>query len=173
MEPWKHFQFCPKCGQRCAGIADAPPFRCEMCGFLYYFNPAIAVAAIIVGPDGRVLFIRRAKDPARGKLAMPGGFIDINETAEAALHREVKEEVNLDLDSARYLVSHPNRYLYRDVAYPVLDCFFTCRVGSWNGASAQSEVDSFVLRDPGEVALDDLAFDSMRYALRRYLQQPD
>jgi ADP-ribose pyrophosphatase YjhB (NUDIX family) len=137
---------------------------------MYYFNPAIAVAAIIVGPDRHVLFIRRAKDPAQGKLAMPGGFVDINETAEAALRREVKEEVNLNLDAVAYLMSHPNSYHYGDITYPVLDFFFTCKVSSWNGAVAKSEVDSFVLRDPREIELEELAFDSMRHALRCFLK---
>ena len=106
---------------------DAAPFRCEACGFLYFFNPAVAVAALILRDDGKALFIRRAKDPAKGRLALVGGFVDAGESAEHALRREVREEVQLELDQLRFLSSHPNDYHYQDIAYPVVDFVFVAR----------------------------------------------
>src|SRR6266481_1790133 len=124
MEPYRHFQFCPRCGHAQTEPQVPKVFRCRACAFQYYFNPAIAVAAFIANAKGHVLFIRRAKDPAEGKLAVPGGFVDIGETAEGALRREVLEEVNLELSSLEFLVSFPNQYHYQDVTYPVVDLFF-------------------------------------------------
>jgi ADP-ribose pyrophosphatase YjhB (NUDIX family) len=66
--------------------------------------------------------------PAKGKLAVPGGFIDIGETAEDGLRREIREEVNLAPGELRYLCTQVNDYVYRDINYPVLDLYFVGRV---------------------------------------------
>jgi len=74
MSPQEIFQFCPRCGERREAGASPQPFVCRACGFHFYFNPCLAVAAILLGPDDRALFIRRAHEPAKGKLAVPGGI---------------------------------------------------------------------------------------------------
>ena len=130
MEAIRHFAYCGQCGAR-AGEQTARwggPFRCEACGFTLFFNAAGAVAAIIRRADGRALFVRRAKDPAKGKLGMPGGFIDPGENAEEALAREVREEVGLEIRDARYLSSHANEYDYAGVRYHTVDLFFVATV---------------------------------------------
>jgi ADP-ribose pyrophosphatase YjhB (NUDIX family) len=171
--PWQVFRFCPRCGAaRAAAAQEAAPFRCEACDFLYFFNPAIAVAALILREDGKALFIRRAKDPARGRLAMVGGFVDIGERAEDALRREVREEVQLDLHDVRFLSSHPNNYHYQDIVYPVVDLIFVARTRDHEKAAALDGVASFGWLDPMQVDLDELAFPSMRDALTRYRGEP-
>ena len=165
MEPAKHFEFCPHCGQRRREEVGSAPFRCAACGFLYYFNPAIAVAGFVFGPSGKTLFIRRAKEPAKGKLALPGGFVDVGETAEEALRRETREEVNLELSGLTFLCSHTNRYHYGGVTYPVLDLFFEARAVDADSIAALDGVESFEWMDPRAVALDAIAFPSIRNAL--------
>jgi len=167
--PWQVFRFCPQCGAARNGAPkDGAPFRCDACNFLYFFNPAIAVAALILREDDKALFIRRAKDPARGRLAMVGGFVDIGERAEDALRREVREEVQLDLEDLRFLSSHPNDYRYRDIVYPVVDLIFVARTRDHDKAAALDGVASFEWLDPHAVDPDELAFPSMRDALTRY-----
>ena len=77
MLPRDHFRFCPRCGNGPQEPQSGPAFHCARCDFLYYFNPTVAVAAFIRRPGGDVLFIRRAHEPAQGKLALPGGFVDM------------------------------------------------------------------------------------------------
>ncbi len=168
--PWQIFKFCPRCGVRARSSVShgAAPFRCEACGFLYFFNPAVAVAALILRDDGKALFIRRAKDPARGRLALVGGFVDAGESAEHALRREVREEVQLELDEVRFLSSQPNDYHYQDVVYPVVDLVFIAHAPDHDRVSALDGVASFEWLDPRAVDLDELAFPSMRDALTRY-----
>jgi ADP-ribose pyrophosphatase YjhB (NUDIX family) len=168
MSPIQQFQFCPKCGAPRRDFAGGSPFHCPACGFHYYFNPAVAVGGFVLGTDGRLLFIRRAKDPAKGKLAVPGGFVDISETAEEALRREVREEVNVELGAFEYVCSHPNSYHYRDVTYPVLDLFFAARIKSGE-ASAHDGVESVCWVEPTQADPAEMAFPSMREALRIYL----
>jgi ADP-ribose pyrophosphatase YjhB (NUDIX family) len=165
VEPANHFKFCPRCGQQRSEGVGTSPLRCGACGFLYYFNPTIAVAGFIFAPDGRTLFIRRAKEPAKGRLALPGGFVDIGETAEEALRREAQEEVNVELADLRFLCSHTNSYDYGGITYPVLDLFYRARPVHVESAAALDGVESFEWLDPRAVDLDAIAFPSIRNAL--------
>jgi ADP-ribose pyrophosphatase YjhB (NUDIX family) len=167
----RRFAFCPRCAapNRSADAPPAGPFRCTSCGFVLFFNAASAVAALVLRTDDkRALFIRRAKNPARGKLALPGGFVDPDESAEAALLREVREEVGLDLYGLAYLGSYPNEYEYAEVTYFTLDLFFSGTATDPARASALDAVESVAWLDPAAVSLDDIAFPSMRAALEAY-----
>ena len=169
MFPSDLFEFCPRCGRRRDGQVLRQPFHCAGCGFHYYFNAALAVAGIVLGPDERALFIRRAKDPAQGKLAIPGGFIDIGETAEQALRREILEEVNLEVGPLEFLCSAPNEYHYRGVTYPVLDLAFVTKALTLERIAALDGVASYEWIEPTVVELNEIAFPSIRHALQCYL----
>jgi ADP-ribose pyrophosphatase YjhB (NUDIX family) len=168
MKPSDHFRYCPQCGQSHTRAVLDNPFSCSSCGFVYYFNPSVAVAAIILNQDACALFIRRAKEPARGLLALPGGFIDFNETAEEALHREVKEEVGIELAGIEFLCSKPNLYTYNKIEYSVLDFFFVAQAKPGVEAKALDAVASVIWLNPLEVQPMELAFPSMRQALSLY-----
>lgn len=64
----------------------------------YPEHPLVAVGAVIVRADGKVLLIRRGSDPARGKWSVPGGLVRLGEKLEAALIREVREECRIEVD---------------------------------------------------------------------------
>lgn len=170
MQPVEHFLFCPRCAApRPAG--PVIPLRCGACGFVFYFSPTAAAAAIVTRPDGRVLFITRAKEPALGKLAFPGGFIDIGERAEDGLRREVREEVGIEIGELDFLCSHQNQYLYETVSYPVLDFLFTAPVAAGQEARALEEVSQVAWLMPEAVAPNLLAFDSLRAGLQEFLRR--
>ena len=173
MFPSEKFQFCPQCGAGVSARGPNAPLNCAACGFHFYFNPSVAAAAIALRADGKALFIRRAKDPAKGKLAIPGGFIDIGETAEQALRREFLEEVNVEINDIEFLCSHPNDYHYRGVTYPVLDFFFSARASADSVAAALDDVDEFLWLDPASVDLDEIAFPSVRAALLAFAAKSD
>jgi len=61
-----------------------------------YKNP-IPTVDIINEKDDRIVLIRRKNEPFKGKLAMPGGYVDWGETVEHAAVREAKEETSLDV----------------------------------------------------------------------------
>jgi ADP-ribose pyrophosphatase YjhB (NUDIX family) len=167
--PWELFAHCPRCGgalPRRSSHAD--PLRCESCGFVYYFNAATAVAALIRNEAREILFIRREREPAMGKLALVGGFVDVGESAEAALRREVLEEVNLELGPLEFVSSHPNLYAYRDVTYATVDLFFAADAIHPARVTALDGVAGYQWQAADRVALDEVAFDSMRDAIRRY-----
>ncbi len=168
MKPIEHFHFCPKCGHPLAPPVRPNVIQCHACGFCYYFNPTVSAAAIILDPQGRALFIRRAKVPAKGKLSIPGGFVDYDENAEAGLRREIREEVGIEVGALEFLCSGINAYEYKEVTYPVVDFFFVTQAMS-TAASALDGVESCVWLEPAKVNLEEIAFPSVCEALRRFL----
>ncbi len=161
------FKHCPSCAAPRTTERDAIRFVCEACGFVYYYNVAVSSAVLILGPDGDALFIRRARDPGKDKLALPGGFIDPGETAEHAAVREVREEAGVALTQVQFLASFPNLYAYRGVEYPVVDLFFTAEVPT-RQASPLEDVTEIVWAPAGSLRDEDLAFPSHARALRTW-----
>lgn len=164
------FAHCPKCAARRTTEGDAIRFVCEACGFVYYYNVAVSSAVLILADTGAALFIRRARDPGKDKLGLPGGFIDRGETAEAAALREVREEAGVKLSGVEFLASFPNLYSYRGVDYPVVDLFFVGRVRA-PVASPLDDVTEIVWAAPQSIREADLAFPSHARAIEAYLKR--
>jgi 8-oxo-dGTP diphosphatase len=63
-----------------------------------YPRPSVTVDIIVVTRERRpeVLLIRRKDDPFAGKWAIPGGFIDMDETLEESARRELREETGVE-----------------------------------------------------------------------------
>lgn len=160
--PFELVQHCPRCGALHPGPHGQIPFHCEPCSLTLFFNPTVAGAVFLFDPTDRVLFIRRAKEPAQGKLAVPGGFIDFGESAEAGLRREVREEVGVDVTELTYLSSCPNRYEYRGVTYFVCDLIFTGRVLQPERATPLDAVAGIEWRALTDVNPEEFAFPSVR-----------
>ena len=123
---------------------------------------------MILDRERRLLFIRRAKEPGKGKLAMPGGFVDSGESAEEALLREIREEVGLELRDVTYFASYANIYPYDGVTYRTLDLFFMCETDHPAHARALDGVSGVEWLDPQDVSEKHVAFESMRSAIRDY-----
>lgn len=60
-------------------------------------KPVAAVSAMIVD-DGRVLLVRRGCEPNKGLWSLPGGSIELGETARDAVVREMREETSLEIE---------------------------------------------------------------------------
>ena len=63
----------------------------------YPARPYLAVSAAVFR-NGRVLIVRRARPPAQGLHTLPGGVVELGETLEQAVIREVREETSLDIE---------------------------------------------------------------------------
>jgi 8-oxo-dGTP diphosphatase len=63
----------------------------------YPERPIVGVGAVIV-EDGKVLLVKRRYEPLKGHWSLPGGMVEIGETLEAALTREMVEETGLRIE---------------------------------------------------------------------------
>jgi len=94
---------CPRCGALVERIAGESGKRCPACRYEHY--PHLHPAVIVLVRDGdRVLLARKAAW-APGRYALVAGFVDNGESLEAAVAREVKEEVGVDVEDIRYVGS--------------------------------------------------------------------
>ncbi|MEM9646439.1 MAG: NUDIX domain-containing protein [Planctomycetota bacterium] len=164
------FRFCPRCGEAHDGIGKIP-FRCKSCGMSHFFGPVAAVGALITDEEGRLLLVRRARDPGKGMWGLPGGFVDREETIEQSLAREVMEETGLVLTERKLLLTGPNEYNYEGVIAPVIDLFFLCKVESKQALKLEKdELDHHVWAIPDSEHLNGMAFSSNRLAIEHWLQ---
>jgi ADP-ribose pyrophosphatase YjhB (NUDIX family) len=102
------FNFCPYCGTRLERMEVFSQIRpaCRQCGFVQFRDPKVAVIAFVTHKD-KVLLVRRAVEPSKGKWALPGGYMDAGEMPEEALSRELDEEVGLGVNITRLLEIFP------------------------------------------------------------------
>jgi len=78
------------------------PRRCVGCDRVSYVNPT-PVAVLLLPVDGGLLTIRRGIEPGLGKLALPGGYVDLNETWQQAAVRELWEEAGIRIEPAEVM----------------------------------------------------------------------
>lgn len=73
---------------------------------------ALTVDVALVSAAGRVLLVERGRDPYAGRLALPGGFVDVDEDLETSARRELREETGLGVDGPLHQLGaygHPDR----------------------------------------------------------------
>ncbi len=90
------FAFCPRCGSPLLTreAAGRPRRACPDCGYVHFTDPKVGVGVLVVD-DGRLLLVRRAVEPERGKWSLPAGYLDHGEDPRATAAREALEETGL------------------------------------------------------------------------------
>src|SRR5690606_5091656 len=90
------FVYCPRCAAPMVTglIADKPRRVCPDCHYIHFTDPKVGVGVVVV-IDGRLLLVRRAMNPERGKWSLPAGFVDAGEDPRSTAAREALEETGL------------------------------------------------------------------------------
>ncbi len=169
--PSKVLEFCPFCGAKTFLWDGVKAHKCGTCGKKMYTNEAAATVALITNDKGELLFVRRKFDPAKGMLDLPGGFVDLGETGEHAIIREVKEEVNLDVNELKFFGSFPNQYLFGGLIYFTLDLTFVCKVNDFSPLQAADDAEEYLFIAPEKVILEEIGLDSIKEVVKAYMTQ--
>jgi len=102
---YAHHRRCGMCGSVLAHMEDERALYCPGCEAVLY--PQIAPAVIVAVTSGQKILLARSSARPGGWYSLISGYVDIGETLEAAVVREVQEEVGLSVHGIRYVVSQP------------------------------------------------------------------
>ena len=129
---------------------------------MFYLDPKVAVGAIIGGPDGRIVLVRRAIEPGYGLWVFPGGYVDRGEELTRAAIREAREECGLEIrvDGLVNIYSYAGRT-------PIIVVYAATAVAG--ELCSDDECLEARLFEPAEIPWEALAFRSTGDALRDYL----
>lgn len=166
--PLDKFRFCPCCGSEHFEVNNVKSKHCSDCGFTYYANPSSATAAFIIR-GGELLVARRGKEPAKGTLDLPGGFVDMDETAEEGMSREILEETGLTAVRMDYLFSIPNLYEYSGMTIHTIDMFYSVEVDDDGVPHAGDDAAELFWLPISEVRPEQFGLWSIRQAVARFL----
>ena len=154
-------RFCPRCAAP-AEVTFPRSIVCASCGYRAYYNPKPVACAIPWDDEGRIWLLRRGFEPGGGLWTFPGGFVDLGESVEQAAHREVGEELAIEIELG------PLVGVYSRADDRVALIVFEARaLGQPRVTSEATEVRSFA---PKELPWEDLAFWSTERALRDALR---
>ena len=167
--PLAKFVFCPICGSKEFNENNSVSKKCNSCNFTYYFNPRAATVAFIINSKNELLVARRAKDPAKGTLDLPGGFVDCFETAEQAIAREVLEETGLLVTKTTYLFTLPNIYPYSGIDIHTLDLFFLCQVDNVDIIKPMDDVAELMWINIKNLDINEFGLNSVKKGVEIFL----
>ena len=167
--PSNIFSYCPKCGSKGFAFDGEKLLSCSVCGLNYFINPAPAVAVILEYPDGRIVLSRRKHEPKQGTLDLPGGFVEMNESIENAVIREILEELNVTLTRMKYLGSFPNEYVFKGVSYFTCDLAFVCPIPEETTLYPADDVSEALIIMPNDIDYKQISFPSIGNILRLYV----
>jgi ADP-ribose pyrophosphatase YjhB (NUDIX family) len=163
------FNFCPACAAEVEQSDDPEELHCPNCGRDWYANMAPTAGAAIVR-KGRALATVRAREPEKGKLDVPGGFLGPDEHPLDGLKREVKEELGIAIEAEVADCVQMVPHSYGDDGQVVLSLGFLVR---WVAGDPQpaDDVADVVWLTPEGLEGADFAWEHDRDLLRRALAQ--
>ena len=169
-DPQKVLKFCPKCGSDKFIKSGDRSLKCAGCGFLFFINSAAAVAALITNEKGMLMLVTRGIEPNYGKLDLPGGFIDPDESAENAVSRELEEELGLQVKSLKYLGSAPNEYVFSEYTVFTLDLAFKVVAETTAGLKAMDDILDYKFYSEDEIDYDEIPAPSIKQFVKDFFK---
>ncbi len=158
--------FCSDCGSKVSLQAVAGDNRqryvCTECGRTHYQNPNVLVATYVCVGES-IFWIKRGIPPAVGKWAMPGGFMENDETPEAAACRELLEETGIDIPADRMILVSVSSILHMAQTHLV----FRCHLEQEPDTAPTEEAVEFGWFSEADLPWEELAFASIEPHVRQ------
>jgi ADP-ribose pyrophosphatase YjhB (NUDIX family) len=159
--------YCTRCGDRLVfGPVEGEERErlvCHACGFIAYVNPRLVVTTLPVTDEGEIVLLRRGIDPGYGQWAQPGGFLEIDETANEGAVRETFEETGLIVEPGEIVGLYT-----RPQAAIVVVCFEARVSGGAPRLSPEAlEIRAFAAED---IPWSGIAFHTSTWAIRDWVR---
>ena len=160
------WRYCPRCRSELGG--DELRRECPQCGFVAYASSKATAGALVEDGEGRVLLVRRAKEPFKGYWDVPGGFLEEGEHPLDGLRRELREETGLDVEPVEFLGVWMDRYGGDSTAEATLNLYWTAHV-TGGEPEAADDVDDLRWFDRDRLPpRERLAFENVPLVLRAW-----
>lgn len=133
--------------------------------FSYEYERPSITTDVIVHRDGKVLLIRRKNEPYKGMFALPGGYMEMDETLAESAARELREETGIvvEPDKLEFMAFGDNPK--RDTRGRVVTAFFRINVDSDTRAIAGDDAEDIEWLDFDLLKNMDIAFDHKQFIL--------
>lgn len=178
MKPINIFQYCPKCSKKIKSINLPAKLRsnasrrvkCTSCGLNFYLSPYLTNAVILENKKNEILLVKRKFPPKIGWWDLPGGFVENDETIEQSIHREVKEELNIEIGDLKYISSSTDHYLFKKINYPTICTIFSA-VMKTEKIHPQDDISGYKFFSKNKIPYSRIAFQGLRKAIKKYINQ--
>jgi len=160
--------FCRRCGTKLTDKSDGA-YVCEN-GHQLFAAAAPTVGIFFVTEDNQVLFAVRGIEPHKGMLDTPGGFVDVGESAEEALARELVEELGLSEDQyepLQFVCTAVSDYSYDGEERAVLSTLFWSRLRPGANPVARDDVADTKFIPLAEINLDDVGNKDIKFGVQK------
>jgi ADP-ribose pyrophosphatase YjhB (NUDIX family) len=158
--------FCSVCGQpvtlKVPEGDHLPRYVCVSCGTIHYENPRI-IAGCVIDVGGKILLCKRAIEPRRGFWTIPAGFMENGESVQDGAAREAMEEAlaNVRIGSLLAIVNVLHAHQ--------VHIMFRAELKEPHFGIGPESLET-ALYDESEIPWSEIAFRSVEFALRRYLE---
>ncbi len=156
---------CNRCGERFTKQSDQM-LICPQ-NHEFYINPKICTAALLQNHSGQILLVLRKAPPNAGHWDLPGGFVDVDETLEEGMQRELEEEIGVKAKNLTYFGSIIDNYMYQGIPYPTLNAIFTGLIDESN-ITIHDDIAGFHMFEKDSLPFDKIAFESFIPLLQKF-----
>jgi len=168
------YRHCPHCGKKYGkgGSTTEDYYKCNSCDFVFFNNPKpVAIGLILNKKKDSVLLTQRKIEPYKGYWSIPGGFLKYGECPEAALERELREELSVNVKVGKLIDIYNEQYCNKgveDEKYSTLVLVFLIR-----------EIDHEKIKPADDATeakffkfnkLPDLAFEKTKHVFRKHFK---
>lgn len=160
----REINFCRRCGTTLNKISEEY-WKCKN-QHSTFNSPVPATGIFFLTPNKQSIVLSRRKfDPNKGLLDCVGGFMEINESAEDAVRREITEETELTQDhysTPIYLCSAPSNYYYQGENIPVISTLFWAVIHEGVQLKPHDDVAEIVTLSPDEISFEMLSGEDIK-----------